>query len=98
MAAGALTLLELGIVKVLGAVPDGMHVATGYADSNSSPLSVIEAQAKVTPTALADSMGEVLSEVAVMLAVSRQFGLDVGLLIAIPMITALYKSHRHITL
>ena len=78
------------------AVADGMLVAAGDASPDGCPVSIIENQAKAAAAACANCIREVLSRVAISLAVTEQLGQDLGLVVALPMLAALEESHRHV--
>src|SRR5439155_19380705 len=80
------TLLLLGLVHELGAVPDRVGLGvTRNAHSAGNAGGAVEVEGEHLATALtAHGVGEVFGEVAGLLAVSDDLGADVGLAVAVP--------------
>jgi hypothetical protein len=68
--------------------------ATGDANPYSDPLGIVQAEAEGATATRADGIGEVLGWVAISPAIAKQFGRDIGLSIAVPVLATLHQDHH----
>ena len=93
LAAGAGTLLQLGIGDVLAAVADGMLDRAGRAPPDGRPFGVVEQQPKDFVAAPTNCVGEVVSDTEVALAVQPDLLAEISLALAVALFSSLPQRH-----